>query len=74
MAKRDVMRAVREKCLDCCCGSAQEVKLCEIRDCALYPFRFGKDPTARKTGESPLDAETAQRLHDLRTKTSEADN
>jgi hypothetical protein len=74
MAKRDVMRAIREKCLDCCCGQAQEVKLCEIRDCALHQFRFGKDPTAKKTGESPLDPETAQRLHDLRAKTSGANN
>lgn len=74
MAKRDVMRAIREKCLDCCCGQAQEVKLCEIRDCALHPFRFGKDPTAKKTGESPLDPETLQRLRNFGAKTSGKDN
>lgn len=69
MAKRDVMRAIREKCLDCCCGSATEVKMCEIRDCALYQFRFGKDPTATKSTASALDPETMHRLHDLRDKT-----
>ena len=71
MAKRDVMRAIREKCLDCCCGSAGEVKLCEIQDCPLHPFRFGKDPTATKSADSPLDPKTAQRLNDLHAKTNE---
>ena len=35
---------IRLKCLDCCCGSAQEVKLCEIVTCPLHDFRMGKSP------------------------------
>ena len=42
--KKDVLNAVRAKCLDCCMGQANEVKLCTITDCSLYPYRFGKDP------------------------------
>jgi hypothetical protein len=42
------IKAMRKKCLDCCCGSSQEVKLCPVTDCALYPYRFGKYP--KRTG------------------------
>lgn len=38
------LKAMRAKCLDCCCGSAQEVSLCPIPNCPLYPYRFGKSP------------------------------
>lgn len=36
------MRAIRAKCLECCCGSAFEVKLCEVKSCPLYDYRLGK--------------------------------
>jgi len=36
--------AIRRKCIDCCVGDASEVERCHIRDCALWPFRYGKDP------------------------------
>ena len=42
--KKDVLNAVRAKCLDCCMGQANELKLCTIKDCSLYLYRFGKDP------------------------------
>lgn len=42
------VKAIREKCLDCCCGQANEVKLCAIEQCALWPFRFGKNPYRQK--------------------------
>ena len=34
-------KAIRNKCLDCCCDSPKEVSLCHIVDCDLWPFRFG---------------------------------
>ena len=43
------LKAMRKKCLDCCCGSSREVELCQVADCALYPYRLGKHPT-RKSG------------------------
>jgi hypothetical protein len=42
------VKAIREKCLDCCCGQANEVKLCTVERCALWPFRFGKNPYRQK--------------------------
>lgn len=38
------VRAIRLKCLDCCCGNPYEVKLCPVEHCALYPYRHGKNP------------------------------
>jgi hypothetical protein len=38
------LKAARSKCLDCCNGSPNEVKLCPAEDCPLHPFRFGKNP------------------------------
>ena len=45
------IKAIRAKCLDCCCGSTDEVKLCPCDDCPLHPFRFGKNPNVRLTDE-----------------------
>ena len=42
------VKAIREKCLDCCCFSAAEVSLCSVERCPLYPFRFGKNPYRAK--------------------------
>jgi hypothetical protein len=35
-------KAIRAKCLDCCCGSSEEVRLCHIT-----AFRLGKNPFRR---------------------------
>lgn len=36
--------AIKEYCLECCCGQKNEVKHCTVTDCALYDFRFGHKP------------------------------
>ena len=35
----DVLKAVRQKCLDCCYGSRNAVEECRIKSCALLPYR-----------------------------------
>lgn len=46
------LRAIREKCLnDCCAGLANEVKDCLCPSCALYAFRFGKNPYRKPRSE-----------------------
>ena len=42
--KAQILRAIREKCLDCSVYQPTEVRLCTVYKCALYPLRFGKDP------------------------------
>lgn len=34
-----LLKAIRRKCLECCCGSKKTVKACKTTDCALYPYR-----------------------------------
>ena len=34
-------QAIRAKCLDCCAGQSKEVKLCHLKDCPLWKYRFG---------------------------------
>ena len=36
-----ISKAIRIHCVECVGGSAQAVPLCQIRDCALWPFRLG---------------------------------
>ena len=35
--------AIRAKCLDCCCYSFKEVRLCPSNDCPLWRFRMGRE-------------------------------
>ena len=46
------IKAIRAKCLDCMGGSSKEVRLCNIPECSLFPYRLGKNPArARKDGD-----------------------
>lgn len=53
--RRSPLKAIRAKCLECS-GTWHEVKLCTLTQCALYPFRFGKNPyrTKREYTEEEL--------------------
>lgn len=51
MAKLTPMRAIRAKCLDCCCGQAIEVRLCEAKTCPLHEYRMGHRPKEDKQVE-----------------------
>ena len=44
------VKAMRAKCLDCCCGQAKEVRNCPATDCPLWPYRMGKNPTRAGIG------------------------
>jgi hypothetical protein len=57
------LKAIREKCLDCCCANASEVRKCVAIDCALWPFRIGTNPFRKKRELSPAQKrERADRL------------
>lgn len=38
------LKAIRAKCIDCCCGSKHEVKMCTAKNCPLWLFRMGHKP------------------------------
>lgn len=44
MAKLTPVKAIRQKCLDCCNGQSAEVRLCTCKACPLYGYRMGHRP------------------------------
>lgn len=57
MTNQTPIKAIRSHCIDCCCGSKKEVKLCPATSCSLYPYRMGHRPK-----ESPDSQKTAAQL------------
>jgi hypothetical protein len=47
------LKAIREKCLDCCCGNAAEVRKCVAVDCPMWPFRMDTNPFRKKRELTP---------------------
>jgi hypothetical protein len=39
-----VLKAIRAKCLDCCCYQQAEIAKCTMINCPLWPFRMGTNP------------------------------
>jgi len=56
------IKAIRAHCLDCSGGSREEVKLCTLPKCALYPFRFGKNPNIKREYTEEQKKVMAERL------------
>lgn len=36
-------KAIRLKCIDCCCGNTTEVRKCPATNCPLWRYRMGKE-------------------------------
>lgn len=51
------LKAIRAKCMDCCCGSFSEVRKCTVTGCPLWPLRMGTVP---KTYREQSTAQPAQ--------------
>ena len=49
------IKAIRAKCLDCCCDQLSEVRQCPVEACSLWPYRLGKRP---KYGADGADEKT----------------
>lgn len=60
------LQSIRLKCLDCVCGSANEVKLCPSSDCPLYRFRLGKNPNITKRELTPARAAALEKARSAR--------
>lgn len=68
------VKAIRAFCIECCGNSASEVKLCPSVNCALYPFRFGKNPyrtTVKRELTEEQREELRERLRKMREKQKE---
>jgi len=62
--------AIRSHCLDCCAGSADEVRKCVASFCPSWPWRMGVNPWRRLASEKQRQAarETAARINAQRVK------
>ena len=47
-SERNPLKALRARCLDCCCGNAAEVRKCTAVACPSWPFRLGVNPFREK--------------------------
>lgn len=45
------LKAIRRKCCDCSGGSLIGASGCTVRECALHPFRTGRNPNIRLSKE-----------------------
>lgn len=45
------LQALRLRCIDCCAGSINEVRLCPAVACASWPFRLGSNPWIEVSAE-----------------------
>lgn len=49
--KAEILRVIRENCIDCVVGAISTIEDCGgEEDCKLYPYRFGKDPKPSRKG------------------------
>lgn len=48
------LKAIRQKCLDCCAFQINEVRVCPSVDCPLWKFRLGKHPFTKKNEKNPF--------------------
>ena len=64
--EKSPLKAIRAKYLDCCCGSAYEVKKCVIHDCELYPFRRGNNPFRTRSMTEEQKQAASERLKSAR--------
>lgn len=55
------VKAIGAFCLSCCGDSLTARKECSAPDCALYPFRFGKNPFRASNQTQPSEAQLAVR-------------
>lgn len=57
--EKNPVKAIRKKCLECSGDYINEVKECPVVECAVWPFRMGKNPFRKVT---PMSEEHKQKL------------
>jgi len=51
--KMSPKKAIRKKCIDCCCGQIVEIQKCTCTACPMWPFRSGRHPYTSKARSVP---------------------
>jgi len=50
--KSQLWKAIREHCLECSGDSFRERELCTVKNCNLWPYRFGHACKSSQTGDA----------------------
>ena len=50
------LKAIRQKCLECCCWHQAEVQHCPVATCPHHPFRMGHGAGKSAAGVRPIEA------------------
>lgn len=66
------IKAIKAKCLDCCCGQREEVKACSAKECPLWQFRLGKNPNRSRNMTDEQRKAASERLAKARAKRNNA--
>ena len=66
MKRMTPVKAIRAKCLDCCCDQSAEVRLCQAEECPLWPYRMGHNPARKRELTEEQKAEIGERLNRAR--------
>ena len=70
--KMTPIKAIKAKCLDCCCGQREEVRECPAKTCPLWQFRLGKNPNRARNMTDEQRKAAAERLAKARIAKSSA--
>lgn len=62
MKRMTPVKAIRAKCLDCCCDQVAEVRACPAGDCPLWPYRMGHNPARKRELTEEQKARIGERL------------
>jgi hypothetical protein len=62
----NLLRAIRQKCIECCGGSRKEVRLCSATTCPLYLLRLGKNPGRHPSKRTEKQLEALREANNLR--------
>ena len=68
------IKAIRAKCLDCCCGHPSEVRICTAVNCSLYTYRMGKRPKAGSDTPEKATTENTQESPRIFTEETEKES
>ena len=51
MKVKTPLKAIRAKCIDCCCGQIVEIRECTVKWCPLWAYRMGRRPKDTEIAE-----------------------
>lgn len=56
------LKAIRKYCLECCLEKPSEVRLCASKNCPLWHFRMGKNPSSERNFTKPQERDVTGRF------------